>query len=92
MVQSLLLVNVGMELAMATVVIGSLYKNPNAEFLITDSESSWYGKNTIHHNLTQYNNTPEYRALSVTEIVLLYSGGSVCSMFIVCSQKKTSDI
>lgn len=43
MVQSLLLVNVGMELAMATVVIGSLYKNPNAEFSITDSESSWYG-------------------------------------------------
>jgi len=47
MVQSLLLVNVGMELAMATVVIGSLYKNPKAEILLTDSESSWYGKNTI---------------------------------------------
>lgn len=35
-----------MELAMATVVIGSLYKNPKAEFLLSDSESSWYGKNT----------------------------------------------
>jgi len=45
MVQSLLLVNVGMELAMATIVIGSLYKNPNAEFELTDTESSWYGKN-----------------------------------------------
>ncbi|KAF0763715.1 facilitated trehalose transporter Tret1-like [Aphis craccivora] len=42
-VQSLLLVNVGMELAMATVVIGSLYKNPNAEFHLSDNESSWYG-------------------------------------------------
>jgi len=87
MVQSLLLVNVGMELAMATVVIGSLYKNPSAEFSITDSESSWYGKNTIHHNLTQYNKTSEYRTLSVTEIVSVFSEGSVCSMFIVCFRK-----
>lgn len=47
MVQSLLLVNVGMELAMATIVIGSLYKNPNAEFLLSDSQSSWYGKYII---------------------------------------------
>jgi len=35
-----------MELAMATVVIGSLYKNPKAEFVLTDTESSWYGKHT----------------------------------------------
>jgi len=45
-VQSLLLVNVGMELAMSTIVIGALYKKPHAEFALTESESSWYGKNT----------------------------------------------
>lgn len=43
-VQSLLLVNVGMELAMSTIVIGALYKKPHAEFALTESESSWYGK------------------------------------------------
>ncbi|VVC43199.1 Hypothetical protein CINCED_3A012734 [Cinara cedri] len=43
MVQSLLLVNVGMELSICTIVIGSLYKNPNAEFHLSVTNSSWYG-------------------------------------------------
>lgn len=43
-IQSLMLVNVGMELAMPTLVIGSIYKNSKAEFVLSNSQSSWYGK------------------------------------------------
>lgn len=47
MVQSLMLVNVGMELAITTIVIGALYKKKDSEFELSDSESSWYGKNKL---------------------------------------------
>lgn len=50
--QSLLLVNVGMELAISTVVIGSLYNKPDAEFVLTDSESSWFGKHRFDETVT----------------------------------------
>lgn len=44
-----MLVNVGMELSMSTLVIGSLYKNPNAEFELSAYESSWYGKKLLQY-------------------------------------------
>lgn len=53
-VQSLLLVNIGMELSMPTIVIGSLYQNSNAEFVLTNHESSWFGKKLNHINRTNH--------------------------------------
>ncbi|XP_050533260.1 facilitated trehalose transporter Tret1-like [Daktulosphaira vitifoliae] len=41
--QSLLLVNLGMEIMMPTLVLGELYKNSNIGFSLTDTEASWYG-------------------------------------------------
>ncbi|CAI6345707.1 unnamed protein product [Macrosiphum euphorbiae] len=41
--QSFLLMNVGMEMGMPTVVIQQLYQNSGSEFSLTLSEISWYG-------------------------------------------------
>eukprot|EP00102_Acyrthosiphon_pisum_P015845 XP_008186584.1 PREDICTED: facilitated trehalose transporter Tret1 isoform X2 [Acyrthosiphon pisum] len=41
--QSFLLINVGMEMAMSTVVIQQLYQNSESEFSLTLTEISWYG-------------------------------------------------
>jgi len=41
--QSFLLINVGMEMGMPTVVIQQLYQNSGSELSLTLSEISWYG-------------------------------------------------
>lgn len=41
--QSFLLVGLGMELTMSTIVIQDLYNNPKSEFSLTTSQVSWYG-------------------------------------------------
>ncbi|XP_050533262.1 facilitated trehalose transporter Tret1-like [Daktulosphaira vitifoliae] len=41
--QSLLLINLGMELLMPTIVLGDVYLNKNGEFLLTSTQASWYG-------------------------------------------------
>jgi len=41
--QSFLLVGLGMELGMPTVVIQQLYQNPDSDFSLTLTEISWYG-------------------------------------------------
>lgn len=42
--QSFLLVRLGMELTMSTIVIQDLYKNPKSDFSLTTEQVSWYGK------------------------------------------------
>ncbi|XP_025205280.1 facilitated trehalose transporter Tret1-like [Melanaphis sacchari] len=41
--QSFLLVGLGMELTMSTIVIQDLYNNPKSDFSLTTSQMSWYG-------------------------------------------------
>ncbi|KAL4143636.1 hypothetical protein QTP88_005948 [Uroleucon formosanum] len=41
--QSFLLVGLGMELTMSTIVIQDLYNNPKSEFSMTTEQVSWYG-------------------------------------------------
>jgi len=41
--QSFLLIGMGMEIGMPTVVIQQLYQNSDSEFSLTLTEISWYG-------------------------------------------------
>lgn len=42
--QSFLLIGLGMELSMSTIVIQNLYQNSNAKFSLSLNEASWYGE------------------------------------------------
>jgi len=52
--QSFLLVGLGMELTMSTIVIQDVYNNQKSEFSLTTEEVSWYGKHNIMCTLLFY--------------------------------------
>jgi len=52
--QSFLLVGLGMELTMSTIVIQDLYNNPKSEFSLTTEQVSWYGKHNVMCTLFFY--------------------------------------
>ena len=42
--QNCLLIEVGLDTAMPTMVIGALHKNPSETLNMNDDEASWFGK------------------------------------------------